>query len=221
MAIFKVSLDDFYEIVEKMEATTHFRFEYVRGEIFPVQGGEPLPKHYLESILYKDFPHHLTEIETPMATKRHDKIIANLQRFLSFRTMDSDIVLYSQGTYVYIELKGTVRIPDLAAAKESTEKRNKKHQLLNPRTLFEIFSKSTQKIDETEKLEEYKSIASVEEYVMIAQDTPHVSVHRRVNNTDWGQENLNNLSDTLYLQSMETSISLSEIYKNINWEEQE
>ena len=37
MAIFKISLDEFYEVVEKMEATYNSRFEYAQGRVFPVQ----------------------------------------------------------------------------------------------------------------------------------------------------------------------------------------
>jgi Uma2 family endonuclease len=136
-------------------------------------------------------------------------------------TIDKNIVIYSQSASIYIEIKEVVRIPDLAAAKIKEEKRNKLHELLNPIALFEVFSKSTKKIDETEKLEEYKSIESVVEYVMIDQNRPYVSINRRITETKWEQETFTSMSSNIHLISLETHIPLSEIYKNIDWEEKE
>lgn len=54
-----------------------------------------------------------------------------------------------------------------------------KNYLTNPKLVLEILSPSTQHIDRREKAMTYRRVASVEEYVLLAQDEDRVIVHRR------------------------------------------
>ena len=49
----------------------------------------------------------------------------------------------------------------------------------NPSTLFEVLSPSTAGTDQTTKAERYKALASLQEYVIVAQPERRVVVHRR------------------------------------------
>lgn len=222
MVVYKLSHEEFSQFTQKLEGVEDFKFEYVAGNIFPIQGGKPLPSWYIDYVLSEDFPLYQIKTDFNMAaTKKHDRIVSNLHLILGWATRDKNIVIYSQSASIYIEIKEIVRIPDLVAAKINEEKRNKMHELLNPLALFEVFSKSTKKIDETDKLEEYKSIESVVEYVMIEQSRPYVNVNRRITETKWEQETFSSLSEVITLTSIGTSLPLSEIYRNVDWEEKE
>jgi len=52
----------------------------------------------------------------------------------------------------------------------------------NPKLVAEILSPSTQHVDRREKAMSYRRIASVEEYVLLAQDDYEVTVQRRADN---------------------------------------
>jgi Uma2 family endonuclease len=220
--IYKLSHEEFFQFTEKLASVEDFKFEYANGKVFPLQGGESLPSWYIDYVLSQDFPSYQIKTNFNMAaTTKHDTIVSNLHILLGSAVKGKDIIIYSQSTNIYIEIKETIRVPDIVATKRSGQKRNKMHELLNPLALFEVFSKSTKKIDETEKLEEYKSIESVVEYVMIDQQKPYVSLHRRVQESKWEQETFTALNSAVHLTSLATTISLSDIYENIDWDEKE
>jgi Uma2 family endonuclease len=222
MVVYKLSHEEFFQFTEKLASVEDFKFEYADGKVFPIQGGESLPSWYISYVLSQDFPSYQIKTNFNMATtKRHDTIVSNLHALLKWQTKGKQYAVYVQGTSVYVEVKEVIRVPDLVATKRNEEKRNKMHELLNPLALFEVFSKSTKKIDETEKLEEYKSIESVVEYVMIDQSKPYVNLHRRITENKWEQETFTSLNSAVHLTSLETTISLSEIYENIDWNEKE
>jgi len=54
-----------------------------------------------------------------------------------------------------------------------------KYYLRYPKLVVEILSESPEAIDRREKLLNYPSIPSLAEYVLIAQDTREVTLHRR------------------------------------------
>ncbi|MFX7878832.1 Uma2 family endonuclease, partial [Acinetobacter baumannii] len=49
----------------------------------------------------------------------------------------------------------------------------------NPTLVLEILSPSTQLTDRREKLHNYRSIDSVQEYALVAQDEPKLTLYRR------------------------------------------
>lgn len=222
MVIYKVSHEDYFQFTEIIATRYDYKFEYVAGDIVHLQDGEALPSWYIDYVLSNDFATYqikIPRIEHLMsATKKHDIIIANVNFALKLQTRGKNISIYSQGAAVYIEIKETVRIPDLVAVKTNEEKRNKMHDILNPVALFEVLSKSTKK---TDKMEEYKTIESVVEYVMIDQNKPYLNINRRISETKWEEEIFTSLNDQVKLESLNTNISLSEVYEGINWNEKE
>ncbi|GAB4194413.1 MAG: hypothetical protein OHK0057_33190 [Thermoflexibacter sp.] len=99
-----------------------------------------------------------------------------------------------------------------------TQKNKDKMSILNPLGIFEVLSKSTKNIDKNEKLEEYKEIDSLQEYVIIDQYKPQVIVHKRINENRWEQVYISSLADSIYLESIELQLPLEAIYEGVNFE---
>jgi len=70
---------------------------------------------------------------------------------LGIFSKDKDVRVYSQGTYIRLEVSAKTPLPDVVLTSKSREKRNKYHQLLNPLVVMEILSKSTKNLDQTQK----------------------------------------------------------------------
>jgi Uma2 family endonuclease len=63
----------------------------------------------------------------------------------------------------------------------------------------------------------YRTIDSFVEYLLIAQDRPHVEHHVRQPDGSWILHETNNLEDTIQLKSVPCSLRLSEIYNKIDF----
>jgi len=101
--------------------------------------------------------------------------------------------------------------PDVMVACDprDTERYFKRH----PKVLIEVLSPDTERIDRREKFLSYIQIESLEEYVLVAQDTMEVTIFRRTNN--WQPEILRQPEQQLRLASLEFSLPLSTVYEGV------
>jgi Uma2 family endonuclease len=79
--------------------------------------------------------------------------------------------------------------------------------------LVEVLSPETERTDRREKFLSYTQIESLEEYVLVAQDKPEVTVFRRSNH--WQPEVIKGLDDPLRLVSLDFALSLRAIYDGV------
>lgn len=84
-----------------------------------------------------------------------------------------------------------------------------------PLIVVEILSPSTEKYDRRVKLGDYRSIPSVQEVVLIAQDQVYCEVHRRVDGERWQTDLLRLDEARLRLQSIGFDQPLEKIYRRI------
>jgi Uma2 family endonuclease len=74
----------------------------------------------------------------------------------------------------------------------------------------EVLSPSTGRIDRAEKLLNYRVLASLEEYVLIAQRTLEVTIHRR--SERWAPAVVTDLDATAEFRSIGVNLPLNVIY---------
>lgn len=103
--------------------------------------------------------------------------------------------------------------PDIMAA--CSENEGDQYARTNPVLIVEVLSPSTQRVDMKEKFDNYKSIASLLEYVVVSQDVPLISVFRR--HTAWNMESYY-AEDTLELESVGLTIAVSHVYRRVRKE---
>ena len=87
--------------------------------------------------------------------------------------------------------------------------------LANPLLIVEVLSPSTRGTDLNEKLDSYKQIKSLLEYVVVSQDTPWVRVYRRRNN--WQLETFG-AEQNLILESIDMELPVTDIYRRVKRE---
>lgn len=85
----------------------------------------------------------------------------------------------------------------------------------SPCLIVEVLSTSTEAIDRREKLLAYRTLASLREYVLIAQDKRQVEVHRRDEDGAWRLETLEE-GDPLHLECVGAVLSLDEVYEDVS-----
>jgi Uma2 family endonuclease len=81
----------------------------------------------------------------------------------------------------------------------------------NPILVVEVLSPSTQRIDLQEKALSCRRLASVEEYVVVAQNEPKITVHRRAEN--WVPQSCVGSDSVAEFRSIGLSFPLAEVYE--------
>ena len=148
-------------------------------------------------------------------TIAHARLSARLARRLDERlesgvciTMISPLrVRVSRTQYVYPDIVVVCGKPSLTAESAET--------ITNPKTLIEVLSPSTKDYDYGTKFELYRSLASLEEYVLVSQDRQRIEVFRRMGNQEWRLSRYDGAETILPLESLNISIPLREIYEGI------
>jgi Uma2 family endonuclease len=88
--------------------------------------------------------------------------------------------------------------------------------LINPTVIVEVLSDSTEGYDRGRKFGHYRQLASLKEYVMVAQDEVRVERYTR-RGADWVLSVFTSLDDVVRLESIDCSVSLRVIYERIEF----
>jgi Uma2 family endonuclease len=80
-----------------------------------------------------------------------------------------------------------------------------------------VLSQSTKDYDRGSKFEIYRSIASLRDYLLIAQDRVHIEHHTRQNERTWLMTETNDPAGTIALASLGVEIPVPEIYAGVSF----
>lgn len=150
------------------------------------------------------------------ASDRHNRIALNIASRLNDRLIDDECeafmsdmkVMVSPVLYYYPDVVVTCDAPG-----------GDRYTRNEPRLIVEVLSASTERVDRTEKLHAYKTVESLLEYVLVSQDALHIEVHRRAGGGEWTREVLTQPNDQLALASVNLTLDLKEIYRNVRFDE--
>ena len=87
------------------------------------------------------------------------------------------------------------------------------HCVQNPKLIAEVLSPSTQLVDRREKLQNYRLIDSVEEYVLVAQDERRVTVYSRAER--WKPRVYGGTDAAVELRSIDLAVPLADLYRDV------
>ena len=86
----------------------------------------------------------------------------------------------------------------------------------NPKVIVEVLSKSTAGYDRGDKFYFYRQIPTLQEYILIEQDKCSVETYKR-NATSWDISRVAALDGQLEIAALGISISLREIYRDVEF----
>jgi len=169
-----------------LERRSETKNEYLDGEIFAMTG----------------------------ASRRHNRIVLNLGIALDGQlkgrgcevfTNDMRVHMPSAQVYTYPDVVVVCGEPKIEDADEDT--------LLNPKLIVEVLSPSTEGYDRGLKFSCYRSIPTLEEYLLIAQDRVHAEHFvRRQEETAWVFTERDQREDVLDLSSIGCKLALADVY---------
>ena len=88
--------------------------------------------------------------------------------------------------------------------------------LVNPAVVFEVLSGSTEAYDRGANFGHYRRIPSLAEYVLVAQDEPHIDHYRRLETGQWLLTEYEGGATVAVFPALGCEIPLGEIYQNVD-----
>lgn len=168
------------------ECDGEVRHEYVAGQIYAMTG----------------------------ASRWHGLIVNALAFILTPAAREHGCQLFTNDMKVYVHQAGedAFYYPDLVLTCDNNDQED--YYLRHPCLIVEVLSKGTERIDRREKLLAYTSLASLQEYVMVAQDHRQVDLFRRTE-TDWIHETW--ITGNFRLACLDLELALESIYVDVNF----
>ncbi len=211
------SWEDYEQICEKVGEGSPF--EYAEGEIYWRYTQELLPIDLVDFILspaysWGKFSQLIESYNLMKSSKEHQIISANLTLQIAKQLDENKFRLRAESTEIAIPNQRKTRIPD-ATLSSTEEIFNEKNQLTNPIVLIEIWSPSTEKIDKTDKLEEYRSIDSLQEYIMFSQDEAKAEQYIKKTKEKWENNLIEGLDKTVEMPSVNVKLPMKKIYEGV------
>jgi Uma2 family endonuclease len=159
------------------------------------------------SIRHEYIGGEMFEMRPPMP--RHEVIVANLLGLLREKAAPepATVIASNLGLRLRVDDTDLFYRPDVLIAGCTA---SELPYVTEPRVVVEVFSPITEDIDRREKGLNYRRIATLEEYWLIAQRSPQVIVFRR--DDDWSPIELTAMDAVVEARSLDLSMSLREIY---------
>jgi Uma2 family endonuclease len=173
------------EYLERERQAQH-KSEYYSGEVFAMSG----------------------------VNRKHDGIAWQLHLLIgqqlrgkSCRAFTSDmrVLALPSGLYTYPDLSLVCAKPQYADSQVDT--------LTNPTLLVEILSRSTEAYDRGQKAKLYRSVPSLQELLLIEQETYEVELYRRQPDGTWSIISALGLDSSIELTSIGCTLQLRELYE--------
>ena len=151
------------------------------------------------------------------ASRWHNLIVTNVLREISLQLKGRPCTTYPSDMRVKISPTGLYTYPDVtvvcgAAQFEDTQQ----DTLLNPTLIVEVLSESTEAYDRGGKFAHYRKLASLLEYVLIAQTKPHIEHYIRQPDNRWLLEEAESWHGTVHLPAIDCHLSLAEVYDKVD-----
>lgn len=171
------------------EELAETRSEYVSGEIIPMTG----------------------------ASLRHNAIIGNLHFSIrttlgadDFRTFLTDLKTKTN--------RESYRYPDVIVMRPPAEfDKGRTHVITNPLVIFEVLSPSTEADDRGEKFADYRTIDSLQAYVLVAQHQRSVECFTRQPDGSWLLTVVT--EGEIEIPPLNCSIKLDDVYHQVDFDE--
>ena len=156
--------------------------------------------------------------KVPMARTPHNLIITNVSTALDtvFENQNKDFYVMSNSQLVYLQGLNFSLYPDVLVVAENLMHFDTNQVLLiNPILIVAVLSRTTRSYDRKQKFEEYKTLDSFKEYVLVDQNNCFVETRFRERPNTWVENQYTNLNDSVVLNSVGCSIDVAKIYRRI------
>lgn len=176
------------------------------------------PEEYLEIERISPIKHEYLQgqlVAMAGASKAHVIITGNLSALLVNHLRGTGCISYAVDMKVRLPSLGLFYYPDLAVSCDERDRASDEDFILYPKLIIEVLSDSTEAFDRGDKFADYKSIADLEEYILIHQKQILVERFLRKADNLWVPQSYG-VGDTVEFMSIQFSCPIAFLYENID-----
>jgi Uma2 family endonuclease len=150
-------------------------------------------------------------------SRRHNRIAVNIVRKLPLANHKGQLCeINSSDVKVRVGKRKTYYYPDVVVGCDADD--TNPYYLEKPCLIVEVTSKSTEWKDRHEKAVVYQSLESLQAYMVVSQEKPHVTLYyREEDDGSWWVTALESMDQTITLKCPETTLTLADIYDGIDF----
>src|SRR5713226_9264432 len=175
----------------RLERQSEYKSEYLNGEIFAMTG----------------------------ASRKHNLVTTNISSSLHRQLKGRPCEVYAVDMRVKVRATGLYTYPDVAVVCGDPQFEDEQvDTLVNPTVLIEVLSPSTERYDRIAKTSYYRTIDSLAEHLLVAQDEIRLEQYVRQPDGQWLPSEYVTLDAVVNLPSIECTLKLSDVYDRITFE---
>ncbi|MCW2313537.1 Uma2 family endonuclease [Rhodoferax antarcticus] len=171
---------------------------------------------YLSGELTSDIRHEYVDAEVYVmagAGEAHNLIALNVASFLRSHARGGPCRVFISDMKLHVATWKAFYYPDVMVVCDPDDAQTYYKQ--SPSLVVEVLSPSTESIDRREKMLAYRTLPSLREYLLIAQDKRQLELYRRADDGDWLVA-VRAETGAVQLDSVNASLALDEVYEDVN-----
>lgn len=151
------------------------------------------------------------------ASRKHNLIATNIVISVGQQLKKRPCELYTSDMRVKIPATGLYTYPDVTVACGEPKFEDEfVDTLLNPTLIVEVLSASTASYDRIKKFGYYRTIESLAEYLLVAQDEHKVEQYAKQSDGRWMLSDIRSLEGVVELASIECRLMLADVYDKVS-----
>jgi Uma2 family endonuclease len=173
----------------RLERQSEHKSEYVNGEIFAMTG----------------------------ASRKHNLVAGNIFGELRQQLKDRPCEAYMGDMRVKVTATGLYTYPDVVVVcGEPKFEDAYVDTLLNPTLLVEVLSQSTERYDRIAKSSYYRTLDSLAEHLLVAQDEVRLEQYVKQANGQWLLFEISSIDKVVELPSLGCTLALRDVYDKVS-----
>ncbi len=155
------------------------------------------------------------------ASRNHNLVVGNTLAALHAQLRKRPCLVFPSDMRVRVVDSSDYTYPDLSVVCDPPQIEDIQGEtLLNPTLIIEVLSPSTESYDRGKKFQQYRTLESLQEYGLIAQDQPRIERYVRQPNHEWLLSDAIGLESSLELPSIQCTLALADVYEKVDFEAQ-
>ena len=150
------------------------------------------------------------------ASVQHNLITGNTYASLHAQLRKRNCNVFPSDMRVKAVQTGLYTYPDITVVCGQLQFEDEREDtLVNPVVIVEVLSPSTENYDRGKKFQNYRTMLSLREYILIAQDDHRVEHYARQSDNTWVLSEVVGLHDRVELTSIQCALDLADIYEKV------
>lgn len=176
---------------------------YTYGEYVALEESSPTKHEFLDGEIYA----------MAGGSEDHSALAAEVLRLLGNAAAERPCRVHTSDLRVYVEARGLATFPDGSVICGDLEQHppSPRATALNPSVLLEVTSDSSEDYDTGLKLECYRTIPSLREYIVVSHRERRITVHTKSSEGAWSTT-VAIAGGSVNVQSLDTTLPVDTVY---------